>query len=302
MNRNQFLALVRTARLPLAPSAVSNILLGALCAGFTRGDALPLAVLSLASVCFYCSGMAWNDFFDAAVDAVERPDRPIPSGAVPRSWVGWFAGILMGMGIVLVWSLEWSRPAVGISGALAMALVILILAYDSGGKKTPLGPVLMGGCRALNILLGWSVVTGEIGPAGVFQGVAAGIFITGITVMAKEEAGQPERLSVVLGLCLSALGLVGVLLLPSFNAEGTTPWILPYLVFILGARLAIPGCAAVNSPSPATVQKAVVTFLKSLIFLDTLSGIALAGWAGLWCLVCQVFSWALGKLPRQYFT
>src|SRR2546429_2779364 len=36
-----------------------------------------------ASACLYLGGIALNDYFDREVDAVERPERPIPSGAVP---------------------------------------------------------------------------------------------------------------------------------------------------------------------------------------------------------------------------
>src|SRR3989442_15725829 len=36
-----------------------------------------------ASACLYLGGIALNDYFDRDVDAVERPERPIPSGAVP---------------------------------------------------------------------------------------------------------------------------------------------------------------------------------------------------------------------------
>ncbi|MFC8519192.1 hypothetical protein [Streptomyces sp. NPDC057257] len=35
-------------------------------------------------VCFYWSGMALHGYADATVDAVERPERQVPSGRVPR--------------------------------------------------------------------------------------------------------------------------------------------------------------------------------------------------------------------------
>src|SRR5207244_765969 len=36
-----------------------------------------------ASACLYLGGIALNDYFDRDVDARERPERPIPAGAVP---------------------------------------------------------------------------------------------------------------------------------------------------------------------------------------------------------------------------
>ena len=42
----------------------------------------PAPGLALASVLMYWSGMALNDWADREADAVERPERPIPSGRV----------------------------------------------------------------------------------------------------------------------------------------------------------------------------------------------------------------------------
>src|SRR4029453_15162741 len=41
------------------------------------------AGLACSSVCLYWAGMAANDWADRELDAVERPDRPIPSGRNP---------------------------------------------------------------------------------------------------------------------------------------------------------------------------------------------------------------------------
>src|SRR5207247_1712034 len=48
-----------------------------------------------ASAALYLAGLALNDFFDRHVDAKERPDRPIPSGAVP-------AAVAAGLGCALL--------------------------------------------------------------------------------------------------------------------------------------------------------------------------------------------------------
>ena len=41
--------------------------------------------LSLSSTCLYAAGVVLNDYFDSSLDAVERPQRPIPSGMVPAN-------------------------------------------------------------------------------------------------------------------------------------------------------------------------------------------------------------------------
>ncbi|MGW6228351.1 UbiA family prenyltransferase, partial [Cellulosimicrobium cellulans] len=67
-------------RAPAVLSVVGDTLAGAAAAGhaFTPRRAL----LPLASACLYAGGMALNDYADRDLDAVERPERPIPSGRI----------------------------------------------------------------------------------------------------------------------------------------------------------------------------------------------------------------------------
>ncbi len=98
---------------PISPAALADIMLGLLVTGsLTMPGRWPAYfLLMLASVCLYCGGMAWNDFFDLEQDRRERPDRPIPSGRIHalhvlpsalalvagrrnflRSWQAWSSG------------------------------------------------------------------------------------------------------------------------------------------------------------------------------------------------------------------
>src|SRR2546428_12895654 len=75
------LALVRP---PNVFTAVADSAAGLLLArrgGPVAGD--PGLWCLAASACLYLGGIALNDYFDREVDAIERPERPIPSGAVP---------------------------------------------------------------------------------------------------------------------------------------------------------------------------------------------------------------------------
>src|SRR5438445_670168 len=54
-----------------------------------------LAMLLGASALLYAAGMVLNDFFDAQVDARERPRRPIPSARVSRRTAGWLGAVLL---------------------------------------------------------------------------------------------------------------------------------------------------------------------------------------------------------------
>ncbi|WP_173079093.1 SCO3242 family prenyltransferase [Phytohabitans rumicis] len=140
--------LVRLVRAPAALSVPGDVVAGAAAAG----DLGPrTAGLAAASVCLYWSGMAANDWADRELDAVERPERPIPSGRVsPGQAVGIAAG-LTAAGVALA-ALAGGRRAL----AVALPLAGAVWAYDLKAKNTPAGPAVMAACRGLDVLLGAS--------------------------------------------------------------------------------------------------------------------------------------------------
>ncbi|HWM84456.1 MAG TPA: UbiA family prenyltransferase, partial [Kofleriaceae bacterium] len=78
-------ALLTLCRIPNVFTAFANVAAGVLLA---RGGDFLLRdlLLVLASGCLYLAGMVLNDYFDRDWDALERPERPIPSGQVtPRA-------------------------------------------------------------------------------------------------------------------------------------------------------------------------------------------------------------------------
>ena len=48
---------------------------------------------------------AVNDWYDKEVDAINEPDRPIPSGKIPGSWGFWIAVFMSIIGIIISWFL-----------------------------------------------------------------------------------------------------------------------------------------------------------------------------------------------------
>src|SRR2546427_12014269 len=90
------LALVRP---PNVFTAVADSLAGLVLArqaGPSAGD--PGLWCLAASACLYLGGIALNDYFDRAVDAIERPERPIPSGSVPPALAAGGGGGPLGPG------------------------------------------------------------------------------------------------------------------------------------------------------------------------------------------------------------
>ena len=116
-----------------------------------------LCMLLIASSCLYTAGMVLNDVFDREQDRRERPQRPIPSGRVAVSTAVWLSIALLIVGIGCGAG-DWSSCAcIGGRCRLPLALVVFIVAYDAHFKHTAGGPLAMGVCRMLNVLLGMSV-------------------------------------------------------------------------------------------------------------------------------------------------
>ncbi|WP_344056528.1 SCO3242 family prenyltransferase, partial [Sphaerisporangium rubeum] len=141
-------ALAELVRAPAALSVPGDTVAGAAASG-ALGRATP--GLIAASVCLYWGGMAANDWADRELDAVERPERPIPSGRITaRQALGVAAGLTaVGTGLAL---LAGGRRA----AAVALPLAGAVWAYDLRAKNTPFGPAVMAACRGLDVLLGAS--------------------------------------------------------------------------------------------------------------------------------------------------
>src|SRR3569833_2812340 len=54
-----------------------------------------LVLLLIATTGLYGGGIVWNDVCDAAQDASERPECPIPRGTVSRTQAATFGGFLL---------------------------------------------------------------------------------------------------------------------------------------------------------------------------------------------------------------
>lgn len=140
--------LAELVRAPAALSVPGDVVAGAAAAG-ALGPRTP--ALAGASVLLYWAGMAANDWADRQLDAVERPERPIPSGRVtPTAALGLAAG-LTAAGVGLAAAVGGRRAA-----ALAVPLAASIWGYDLLAKNTAAGPAVMAACRGLDVLLGAS--------------------------------------------------------------------------------------------------------------------------------------------------
>ena len=173
---------LQLSRVSNTPTVVSNSVAGSVLAS-TAADAGTVTVVAGAMALFYTAGMILNDLLDFDVDVRERPERPLPSGAVsrPAALTAVISLFVAGEALLL---LEGTEPFLAGLGLLA-----LIVLYDAWHKGNPLSPVLMGACRALVYFVAAFAVAGGV-PLEV--AAAAGvllIYIVGLTQVAKAEGG-----------------------------------------------------------------------------------------------------------------
>ncbi|MEV6521835.1 SCO3242 family prenyltransferase [Longispora sp. NPDC051575] len=174
--------LVQLVRAPAALSVPGDAVAGAAAADVLGARTAGLAA---ASVCLYWAGMAANDWADRDLDAVERPERPIPSGRISPDAALGIAGGLTAAGLAIA-AVAGGRRALGV----AIPLVGAIWAYDVKLKNTPAGPAGMALCRGLDVLLGASPgkVTRALWPALV---VASHTYT--VTALSRKEVHGAER-------------------------------------------------------------------------------------------------------------
>ena len=164
---------------------------GVVASGMPLADRWPLilAGIVLAGPMVCATSQAVNDWFDRHVDAINEPQRPIPSGRLPGRW---------GLYIAIVWTLLSlaMSTVLGVWGFVA-AVVGLVLAWLYSAPPVRLKEN------------GW---WGNLACGISYEGLA---WITGAVVMAW--GAFPDLRSVLLAL-LYSLGAHGIMTLNDFKA------------------------------------------------------------------------------------
>lgn len=260
-----YVELVRPANVV---TAVADVLAGYAVAGRANVPALPW--LLAATVCLYAGGVALNDFFDRDLDAVERPERPIPIGRVPAPRAATFGAALLAAGVVAAALGTWA------AGAIAAAIAVLVVLYDARAKRHAIaGPVNMGLCRGLNLLLGVAAVPATLAGSWPIALISV-VYIAAVTTVSRGEVhGGKARAAAValisLGGVLAALTVIGL----GAGGRGKIPALV--LTALLGYRILPPFWRVLNDPGPLVIRRAVQTGVLSLVVVDAAISAAYAG-------------------------
>jgi 4-hydroxybenzoate polyprenyltransferase len=276
------LAYARLLRLPNVFTALADIGLGIFAAGLSVSW-VAAALISVASAALYCGGMVWNDYFDLDQDRHERPFRPLPSGEITPGGAARLGTVLLAAGwLCAAVTGRFSVPFDPEPAIIAALLVAAILLYDRWLKRSLVGPVGMGSCRFLNVLLGCSIA-GAVIPCGLRIHLAAvvGLYIVGVTWFARAEARRSDSIQLRRATMVMALALALALPLPLHLPDGIASPLFPLLLVAFGFAIGMPAARAWAKPEPARVQAAVRRAVLGLIVLDAILATAVAGSAGL---------------------
>lgn len=271
-------------RIPNVFSAFADILMGFIFIHQAFQPIPGLAMLLATTFCLYSAGMVLNDVFDYRVDSTERPYRPIPAGLITLAGARSFGVLLLVCGVILSAAASWvAAPQAPLSGIpflpvwVALGLVTMILLYDGVLKKTPVAPLAMGGCRFLNVLLGMSLAGAEhqdLVPSGLMLAGGMGIFVAGITWFARTEARESNRMLLAFGLAVMILGLALIASTPFTGwalpptVRPNTPYLLPFIILLIGLSIFRLGAQAILDPIPQHVQLTIRQSLLSLILIN----------------------------------
>ena len=281
-----YLQLMRPANLP---TAAADIFAGAALAGIltVSSPMLPLLLLVFASVFLYAGGVVLNDVFDLSIDKIERPERPIPSGLIPLKYAAFFGVFLLLIGIFLAFLVDQ------LSGVVALALAASIVLYDGFSKKYDfLGPLNMGLCRGLNLILGLSVL-------GVLNtwwyAIIPLVYIFAITLISRGEVhGNNKKHIIRAGVLYATVisAVVTIVITETSNFWQTLPFLLLFAFLVFKPLL-----EAYRLNSPERIKKAVIAGVLSLIVLDAALAAGFSEWwYGLLLLLLLPLSMFLSKL------
>ncbi len=251
------------ARISNSPTVISNVLAGAALASAGEASA-PLAVVAVALVLFYTAGMFLNDLCDYAVDCVQRPERPLPSGAVSRSGASATVVALFALGSALLWSVS-SRAF--LSG---LVLIALIVVYDAWHKTNPLSPLVMAGTRLMVYVTAFLAFRSAVSGALLIWSILLALYIVGLTYIAKTET-RPA---------LTAYWPAVLLFLPVVYVVAQAPAFSALPLSLLFAGWVGYSITFIYHPGKRRVGQAIAQLIAGISLLDSLVLATASAWFG----------------------
>jgi geranylgeranylglycerol-phosphate geranylgeranyltransferase len=130
-----------------------SIFVSCILAGGTKAQLLLIIFASLSGALIGSGGMVINDILDIDIDRINKPERPLPSGAIARYDALMFYAILTGFGLIMG---AYTTRAAFIIAFFAVPVIVL---YSKVLKGTPLlGNITVGALTGLAFIYGGATV------------------------------------------------------------------------------------------------------------------------------------------------
>ena len=256
-----YLRLMRPANIV---TSVADVLAGIAISGyfyhltFTTNSFYPVVLLCLSTIGLYGGGIVFNDVFDAELDKVERPERAIPSGLVSLKEAALLGSFL------LLWGIGFAFSYSNHAGALATGVAFFALLYNKVSKHYPfVGPLNMGLCRGLNLLLGISIALPML-EHFYYLAVVPILYIFSITMISQGEVHGGNKRNLYIGGVLYAIVICAITFFAiSQSQPAAIAFLLPFAWMIYR-----PLANAIKNPIGPNIGKAVKAGVISLILMD----------------------------------
>jgi 4-hydroxybenzoate polyprenyltransferase len=260
----KILVYLRMMRPANVVTSIADVLAGAAIAGIFSAEIFKdhlqtIIMLCFSTACLYGGGIVFNDVFDADLDKIERPERAIPSGRVSLQQASVFGGILLLAGVISAGLVSMT------SASLAVGISLFALLYNKISKHHPFwGPLNMGLCRGLNLLLGMSILTAAL-PQWYFLAIVPIVYIFSITMISRGEVHGGGRKNLYIAAILYSIVTGFILYFSYLNNKLLLSAIIliPFLWMIFK-----PLIKAIQNPIGKNIGGAVKAGVISLILMD----------------------------------
>jgi len=264
------MGLLRLMRPANIVTAIADILAGVIISGYSISatssldSLLPVFLLLLTTIGLYGGGVVFNDVFDAGIDKIERPERPIPSGTVSKRSATLLALLLFAMAIISASFVDKER-FVSLPLLFTVIIAIAAVVYDKWGKHhSLLGPVNMGLCRGFNLLLGMSIVPASISQYG-WLGIFPVIYIAAITMISRDEVYGGKRITLYAAAFLYSIVLIAI---TSFAfLKGQLLYAI-WFILLFAVMIGLPLNKAIKDPVAKNIRGSVKAGVLAVILMN----------------------------------
>lgn len=255
-------------------TSVADVLAGIAISGYVLMHSgnlqlLPIILLCISTIGLYSGGIIFNDVFDAELDKKERPERAIPSGLISKREASIFGAVFFFIGVVAA---AIYNP---ISQHVAVAIMIACLIYNRFLKHSAIfGPLNMGLCRGLNLLLGVSIIP-EFVQVWWYLAMIPIVYIAAITMISRGEVHGGSKKTLYFAALLYLLVIGSVIAFAAINTQLplTIAFLVPFSVMIF-----MPLFKAIQNPEGRNIGKAVKAGVIALILLNAAWAASFGAW------------------------